>query len=306
MSLIEFWGAIEIGLIYGLVALGVYLSFRVLDFPDLTVDGSFPLGVAVTAVLIVHYEWPPILATFAAVLAGMCAGFVTAFLNLKLKILHLLASILTMTALYSINIRIMGAPNIPLLGSDTLFSGLQRDFIVYEYKIPSYVMIAIVLAIVVLVIKWALDRFLRSEIGLAMRATGKNVRMARANGIYTIGIILLGMAMSNGLVALAGSIFAQTQRFADITTGVGTIVVGLAAVIAGETLFPARNIIWVTLSCIIGSVVYRLLMALALNADATGFSASDLNLVTALLVGGALVVPQLKQWVHKTLKANHD
>lgn len=287
MSTIALLGAIEIGLVFGLVALGVYLSFRVLQSPDLTVDGSFPLGAAVAATLIVH-RVDPWLATLAAALAGALAGLATAWLNLHLRILNLLASILTMIALYSINLRIMGRPNVALLGEQTVLSALQ------DRAIPAYVLTPLAFAVAVFAIKWLLDRFLTSELGLALRATGANPRMARAQGIRTERAILLGMALSNALVALAGALFAQSQGSADVTMGVGVIVVGLAAVIGGEALLDPRTVAWATTACILGSLLYRSLVALALNADFLGLQAQDLNLITAVLVAAALVLPRLR------------
>lgn len=287
MSSIALLGAIEIGLLFGLVALGIYLSFRVLQFPDLTVDGSFPLGAAVAATLIVHHL-NPWLATSAAALAGALAGLTTAWLNLHLRILNLLASILTMIALYSINLRIMGRPNVALLGEETILSGLQ------DRTIPAYVLTPFAFAVVTLAIKWLLDRFLTSELGLALRATGANPRMACAQGIHTKRAILLGMALSNALVALAGALFAQSQGSADVTMGVGVIVVGLAAVIGGEALLNPRAVAQATAACIVGSLLYRLIVALALNADFLGLQAQDLNLITAVLVAAALVLPRLR------------
>ncbi len=278
------FGALELGLVYGLVALGVFLSFRVLSFPDLTVDGSFPLGAAVAARAIVG-GIDPWLATLLALLAGALAGLVTALLNVRFKILHLLASILTMIALFSINLRIMGRPNIALLGEPnvlTPFAGLGvRDMLLT----PALVGVALVIVMVLL------TRFLASDYGLAMRATGANPRMAQAQGIATGRAICVGMALSNALVALAGALFAQTNGFADITIGTGTIVVGLAAVIIGETLLPARRIGVVVVAAVLGSILYRLAVALALNAHVLGLQASDLNLVTAALVGLALILP---------------
>ena len=294
MSLIAFLGAIETGLLFGLVALGVYLSFRVLQFPDLTVDGSFPLGAAVSAVLIVGGA-DPYLATLAACVAGALAGLVTAWLNVRLKILHLLASILTMIALYSINLRIMGRPNIALLGETTVFTPLE------DLDIPSYVVLPVVLAVLVVIAKLLLDRFLTSEIGLAMRATGSNPRMARAQGIDTNTYILMGMALSNALVALAGSLFAQSQGAADVTMGVGVIVVGLAAVIGGEAVVAPRTVFLATVACLTGSVLYRLAVALALNADFIGLKAQDLNLITAVLVAAAMVLPGVRTPVKRAL-----
>lgn len=287
MSLIALLGAVETGLLFGLVALGIFLSFRVLQFPDLTVDGSFPLGAAVAATLIVS-GWNPWLATLAALLAGAAAGLVTAWMNVRLGILHLLASILTMIALYSVNLRIMGRPNISLLMEPTVFTPLEA------LPLPGYVRLPLVLLVGVLLVKWLLDRFLASERGLAMRATGMNPRMARAQGIGTGAAVLAGMALSNALVGLAGALFAQSQGSADVTMGVGVIVVGLAAVIGGEALLPPRTLFWATLGCLVGSVVYRLAVALALNADFIGLKAQDLNLITAVLVVAALLLPGMR------------
>lgn len=287
MSQIAFLGAIEVGLLFALVALGVYLSFRVLQFPDLTVDGSFPLGAAVCASMIVA-GIDPYSATLAAGVAGAGAGLVTAWLNVKLKILHLLASILTMIALYSVNLRIMGRPNVALLGETTVFTPLEA------FDVPSYISFPIALVVLVVVVKLVLDWFLNSEIGLAMRATGVNPRMARAQGIHTSRYILGGMALSNALVAVAGALFAQSQGAADVTLGVGVIVVGLAAVIGGEAILNTRTVFRATLACIIGSILYRLAVAGALNADALGLKAQDLNLITAVLVALAMVLPGVR------------
>jgi len=287
MSQIAFLGAIEVGLLFGLVALGVFISFRILQFPDLTVDGSFPLGAAVAAVMIVN-GYDPFLSSFMAAVAGAGAGIVTAWLNVRLKILHLLASILTMIALYSINLRIMGRPNIALLGENTVFTPLE------SLDTPTYIVLPIALFVLLIIVKLALDRFLNSEIGLAMRATGVNPRMANAQGIHTNRYIIGGMALSNALVALAGALFAQSQGAADVTLGVGVIVVGLAAVIGGEAVMSTRTMFRATLACIIGSIVYRLAVAFALNADMIGLKAQDLNLITAVLVTLAMVLPGMR------------
>jgi len=287
MNLVAFLGAIELGLIFGLVGLGVFLSFRVLNFPDLTVDGSFPLGAATAATLIVNGV-DPFLATFIACLAGAAAGLVTAFLNLRFGILHLLASILTMLALYSINLRIMGKPNVAIISSPTVLSPFEGLGLANLYLKP------IVAGAVALIGATLLIRFLISDYGLAMRATGANPRMARAQGIDTTSMTYVGMAISNALVGLAGALFAQMNGFADVTIGTGTIVVGLAAVIVGEALFGTRSVLVWALGCIAGSVLYRLVIALALNTDVLGLSSSDLNLVTALLVAIALVLPGVR------------
>ncbi|MEH6823898.1 MAG: ABC transporter permease [Motiliproteus sp.] len=288
MSQIAFLGAIETGLLFGLVAFGIYISFRILDFPDLTVDGSFPLGAAVSASLIVA-GFNPWLATLLAMVAGAAAGFVTGWMNVRLKILHLLASILTMIALYSINLRIMGRPNVALLGDTTVLTPLEA------YGLPYYWVAPLAFSVVVLLVGGLLVLFLKSELGLAMRATGANPRMARAQGVATGGMILLGMALSNALVALSGSLFAQSQGSADVTMGVGVIVVGLASVIGGEALLSTRTILLAVIACLLGSIFYRLVIAFALNADFIGLKAQDLNLVTAALVALAIVLPQLKR-----------
>jgi putative ABC transport system permease protein len=287
MSAFALLGAVEIGLVFALVALGVLISFRMLRFPDLTVDGSFPLGGAVAATLI-GLGVDPFVATAAAIAAGALAGLITGWLNVSLKIMDLLASILMMIALYSINLRIMGRPNVPLISEPTIFTVLLPGML------PDYVERPLLLLGVVVVAKLALDWFFSTETGLAIRATGANPRMARAQGVATGRATLVGMAISNALVGLAGALFAQTQGGADISMGIGTIVIGLAAVIVGESVLPARRLVWTTLAVIIGALLYRLFIAIALNSDFIGLQAQDLNLVTALLVAAALVLPRMK------------
>lgn len=289
MSLLALFGALESGLIYALVALGVYISFRVLDFPDLTADGSFPLGGAVAGVAIIA-DVNPWLACIFGMLAGGVAGLVTAWLHVKLGILQLLSSILVMVALYAVNLRIMQAPNLALLGEPTIFGELVTDN-------NGYWMRCVVIGGVVIAAKFFLDWFFSTEMGLAMRATGSNLRMSQAQGIATSRSILLGMAISNGLIALAGAIFVQTQGGADISIGVGTIVIGLAAVIIGETIIPAKKMLWITLSAIVGAILYKFFIQIALSNDtlrAIGFGPQDVNLVTALLVVIALILPKIK------------
>jgi putative ABC transport system permease protein len=287
MSAIAAFGALESGLIFALVAFGVFLSFRVLEFPDLTVDGSFPLGAAVCAIMIVSGV-NPWLATLFAFIAGMMAGMLTAFLNTTLGILNLLASILTMIALYSINLRIMGKPNVALLGETTVFTPTET------WGLPYYMAIPLVLSVVVVIVYLLLLKFLNSQIGLAMRATGANAKMARSQGIRTDWMLILGMAVSNGLVALGGSLFAQSQGSADISMGVGVIVIGLASVIGGEAMITPKTMLLALLACIAGSILYRFAIAFALNADFIGLKAQDLNLVTAVLVTFAIVAPTFK------------
>ncbi|MCG3733097.1 ABC transporter permease [Vibrio cincinnatiensis] len=292
MSAFAFFGALEIGLIYGLVALGIYLTFRVLDFPDLTVDGSFPMGAAVAATAIVA-GINPWLATGLAIIAGAATGWVTAFLTIRCGIMNLLASILTMIAAFSINIRIMGRPNMALLGEETIltpFETLGDPMLVRPLVVAVLVLIAAILVI----------RLLNSDFGLGLRATGVNARMVAAQGASTAFYTYFCLALSNGFVGFAGALFAQTNSFADVTSGVGTIVVGLAAVILGQTLIPGKKIWVAVVAVIIGSVLYRLAVAFALSSGMFGLQASDLNLVTAVLVAVALVMPRLKRNSKKT------
>jgi putative ABC transport system permease protein len=291
MSAFAFFGALEIGLIYGLVALGVYLTFRVLDFPDLSVDGSFPMGAAVAATAIVA-GINPWIATLMAMIAGAMTGWVTAFLTVRCGILNLLASILTMIAAFSINIRIMGRPNIALIGEDTILTPFE-SFGDSMYIRPLVVGVLVLLSALFVV------RLLNSDFGLGLRATGVNARMVAAQGASTAFYTYFGLALSNGFVGFAGALFAQTNSFADVTSGVGTIVVGLAAVILGQTLIPGRKIWVAVLAVILGSVLYRLAVAFALSSGMFGLQASDLNLVTAVLVAIALIMPRMKKNMKK-------
>lgn len=287
MSAIAFWGAVELGLIFGFVALGVFLAFRILDFPDLTVDGSFPLGAAIAAVAITAGVDPWTSLLIAAVCGAMC-GLVTAFLNVRFGILNLLASILTMIALFSVNLRVMGRPNMSLLNRETIVTPF------YDLGLPDHMVRPALLFVLVVIAVLLLARFLASDFGLAMRAAGANPRMAQANGVNVGRQIYVGMGISNALTGLAGALFAQIVGFADVTSGVGTIVVGLASVIVGETLFRSRSMLVALFACVIGSVIYRIAVQLALSADFMFIKASDLNLVTAVLVTLALILPKLR------------
>lgn len=285
-------GAIEQGLVYGIMAIGVYLTFRILDFPDLTVDGSLPLGAAISAVAITS-GYNPYLSLIFAAMGGFAAGVVTAVLNTKFKILHLLASILTMIALYSINIRIMSGPNIALLGVDTVFDSVIALGVPAQYS--GLLIFGIFSSCTVVVIVW----FLGTELGQALLATGDNPQMVTSQGINTHTIIILGVGISNALVAFSGALVAQNQGAADVGMGIGTIVAGLASVIIGETLFGARSIARAFSAALLGSIVYRLAIALALGVEIGDFSCnpSDLNLITAILVISALVAPNLRKMV---------
>lgn len=287
MNLYTLLGALESGLLFGMVALGTLLTFRILKFPDITVEGSFPLGAAVAATLISHGV-DPFLATGCAALAGAAAGSVTIFMNVRLRILHILAGILVSVGLYSVNLRVMGRPNTPLLGQDTVFTPLAGLPLPRDWIVPA----ALLAMTVVLVL--ALNRFLQSEIGLAMRATGANERMAVANGVDIDRMKWLGLALGNALVALGGALFAQTQGAADISMGVGVIVIGFAAVIGGAVLVPQRSMLLMLVSAVLGAVVYKVIVSIALSLDGFGITPSDLNIVTAVLVSLALVAPDAK------------
>lgn len=298
MSLLALFGALESGLIYALVALGVYISFRVLDFPDLTADGSFPLGGAVAGVAIIAGV-NPWLACIFGMLAGGVVGVVTAWLHVKLGILQLLSSILVMVALYSVNLRIMKAPNLPLLGSPTIFDAFTNPNNTAWIHCAS---IAGVVLLAMLLLNW----FFHTETGLAMRATGSNLKMSQAQGINTSMMTILGMAISNALIALAGAIFVQTQGGADISIGVGTIVIGLAAVIIGENVLPSKKMLFILLSSIIGALLYKLFIQIALSNETLrdiGFGPQDLNIVTALLVIIVLLLPKFRAKLF--VKRNH-
>jgi putative ABC transport system permease protein len=279
------------GLVFGFVALGVYLTFRVLGFPDLTVDGSFTLGAAVAAVLIVSGV-NPFLATLAAFGVGLCAGLATSLLNTKLRIPALLAGILVMVALYSINLRIMGGANVSLLRQVTIFVQVSQ-FLGLGTRIAYQLVVAGVLAVIVFFI---LNWFLRTEIGLALRATGDNEQMVRGLGVNTDMTTILGVSISNGLVALGGAVVAQGQGFADVGMGIGMIVMGLAAVIIGEALFRPKGVARLLLAVLGGTFVYRLVISIALRL---GMAPGDLKLITAILVIIALAVPYLQKKVQR-------
>lgn len=304
-------GSIGIGLIYALVSLGVFISFRLLDFPDLTADASFPLGGAVCG-LCMYVGIDPWIATFLGMFAGCIAGAMTGLLYVKLNILQLLSSIIVMIGLYSINLRILGigpyimgetprmagSPNLSLLDAKTIFSPFMAEDYSNQYLVQPMIILAFVIVFWLL-----LNLFLNTQVGLALRATGTNQRMAKSQGIPTGAITILGMAISNGLIALGGSLFVQTQGGADITIGVGTIVIGLASIIIGESIFPTKRIWAVMIAVIFGAILYRLFIAFALSNEflqEIGVGTEDLNLITAILVVLALVLPkQLKKYSKK-------
>ena len=276
------------GLLWAIMALGVYITFRVLDIADLTVEGSFPLGAAVAASMLSE-GYSVAVAFICAAIAGMLAGVATGLLHTKLKIPALLAGILTMIALYSVNLRVMGKANLSLLRIDTIFTEMQAWFNLDNvYTVLSVGAIAALLS--GLFIYW----FFGTEIGAAIRATGFNQQMIRAQGVDTRVTIILGLLISNALVALSGALIAQNNGFADVGMGTGTIVIGLASVIIGEVLFDTRSFKNCIVSVILGSVVYRIVIAAVLQM---GMPPNDLKLFTALLVAFALSLPLVKDKV---------
>jgi putative ABC transport system permease protein len=277
------YGAVELGLLYALMALGVYITFRILDFPDLTVDGSFATGGAIAAIMITN-GYSPWLASLGALAGGLAAGACTGLLHTKGKINGLLSGILMMIALYSINLRIMGRPNLSLLGETTLFTSA-----------PPLLLIAVV----ILLVKLLLDAFFKTDLGLALRATGDNPRMIGSFGADTDKTKIFGISLSNGLVALSGALIAQQSGFGDISMGIGMIVIGLASVIIGEAIFGSLTVFRATLAAVLGSIVYRIVVALALRVE--WLDASDLKLITALIVIVALVLPSARRsWKQKS------
>ncbi|MEN1969599.1 ABC transporter permease [Lentibacillus sp. N15] len=306
MLIISMFGAVESGVIYAIMALGVYLTFRVLDFPDLTVDGSFVTGASVAAISIMNGV-PPILATILAAIAGFIAGCITGLLHTKGKINALLSGILMMTALYSINLRIMSQPTLSMLNETTLFSQLKSvweaagidtflngilESLGMEH-FPATWAIVTVMIVVTLCIKLVTDFYLKTEVGLALRAIGDNKRMIRSLSANTDSLTIAGVGLSNGLVALSGGFYAQLGGFADVNMGIGMIVIGLASVIIGEALFGTKTIARTTLAVIGGAIIYRIIVTLALRVDF--LDTGDMKLITAIIVIAALVTPKMLQ-----------
>ena len=287
-------GAASQGIIWGIMTLGVYITFKVLDFPDLTVDGSFALGGAMSAILISNGMNPFITLIFSF-LAGSLAGLATGILNTKLQIPGILAGILTMIALYSINIRVMGGrPNIPLLGMATSLTIIQN--ILSLSKVMSDLLVGFVFSLfIVFIMYW----FFGTEMGCAIRATGNNEKMIRALGVDTNIMKTIGLMISNALVSLSGALVTQSQGYADVGMGNGTIVVGLASVIIGEVIFGNRfNFLYKLFSIVMGSIIYRIIIAIVLQL---GLKATDLKLLTAIIVAIALSVPVLNKKATKIL-----
>lgn len=290
-------GAVTLGLLWAVMTIGVYITYRILDIADLTVEGSITMGAAIAASAISNGV-NPYAATFLALLGGMAAGLITGLLHTKLKIPALLSGILTMIALYSINLRIMGRANVSLLRVDTVYTaflnmGMQRT--------PAVMLLGFLCVIALIsVLYW----FFGTEIGCAIRATGNNPQMARAQGINTRSMIIIGLVISNGLVALSGALIAQSQSFADVQMGIGSIVIGLASVIIGEVLFGNLlgriNFYFRLVSLALGAIMYRIIIALVLKM---GMPANDLKLFTAITVAVALALPMFRSYLQPVKKS---
>lgn len=286
-----FLGAVSLGLLWAVMTIGVYITYRVLDIADLTVEGSLPLGAAVACSLITQGV-NPYLASLCALLAGCLAGLCTGLLHTKLKIPALLSGILTMISLWSVNLHVMGVPNLSILRMPTVFQPLER------LGMSKNVAMIAVGAVCALGLIAALYWFFGTELGSAIRATGNNQNMVRAQGINTDTMKILGLVISNALVALSGALIAQSQNFSDVQMGTGSIVIGLASLIIGEVLFGRRGFFSRLLSLILGAIVYRLIIALVLEL---GMPTNDLKLFTAATVALALWLPQGKALL-RTLK----
>ncbi len=304
-------GAMTIGFILSLLALGVFISFRVFDFPDITADGSTTLGASIAAILLVQGT-SPLLATAAGFCGGVLAGATTGVLHTKFKINGLLAGILVMTALYSVNLHVMGKSNIPLLSATTLASNAERlatrvlgtsAVSVLGWEVATRDAGVLLLALgVTVIVGAALYVFFRTNLGTAMRATGNNAQMIRALGVDVGNMTILGLAVSNGLIALAGALLAQYQGFADVQMGIGMVVWGLASVIIGEALVGSQQLGLVIVGAVMGSVLFRLLIAIALRA---GLNPNDLKLITAAFVFVALVLPNILGSLRRRPGATH-
>jgi putative ABC transport system permease protein len=293
-------GAITIGLILALLSIGIFLSFRVFNFADITAEGSITLGASIAAAMIVA-GFNPLVATLVALVGGFIAGTLTGIIHTKFEINGLLSGILVMTAIYSINLHVMGKSNVPLLSEKTvityfedfyktLFSG-SESVILFGNSIPGKdIFILVSIFIIVLIVGILLFLFLKSNFGTAIRATGNNQQMIRALGVNTKSMIVLGLAISNALIALSGAILAQFQGFADVQMGIGMLVWGLASVIIGEALIGDKSLGFLITGAIFGSVIFRLLVAGALRI---GLNPNDLKLITALFVFIALVLPKI-------------
>lgn len=279
----------EQGFIYAVMALGIYITYKILDFPDLTVDGSFPMGAAIAAIMITK-GIPAIITLPVAFLAGGLAGLITGLIHVKLHVRDLLSGIIVMTALYSVNLWIMGKANIPLYNNETIFdNGIVNS--IFVGPLADFAT-SIILLVIVLVVKLILDWYLRTKSGFMLRAVGSNARLVTSMGINKGKIKIIGLVIANGLCTLGGCLYAQEQRYADVSMGTGTMVIGLASVIIGTTLFRKVNFMSVTTSVVIGSVLYKACVAVAVHFLR---NANDLKLITSVLFLIILVVSMDKK-----------
>lgn len=287
-------GILEQGLIFGIMALGVYMTYKILDFPDLTVDGSFPLGAAVAAVLVTK-GINPYLTLLISFGCGVLAGMLTGLIHVKLKVRDLLSGIIMMTALYTINLKIAGKANLPLFSKETIFDNRLLDSFVPE-SIKPY-MTLIIIIIVTFIAKYLLDAYLKTKSGYLLRAVGDNDQLVTCLAKDAGLVKIVGLALSNGLVALGGAVYAHEERFFDISMGTGTIVIGLASVIIGTNLFKNITILRATSSVLIGSIIYKACVAAAI---ACGLDSSSMKLITAILFLIILVISMDKKRKMKT------
>ncbi|MDP4153408.1 MAG: ABC transporter permease [Bacillota bacterium] len=304
MSLLSIKGAIELGLIFAIMSLGVYITFRIQDIPDLTVDGSFVTGAAISALY--AFSGKPLLGIFVSIIGGALAGLATALLHTKLKITALLSGILAQLGLYSINLRIMGKPNIPLMSKKTIFNtidniannlvaGLPKGAGRVIFMFARSFFLLIVVAIVVIALYW----FLKTRMGTSLRATGNNIAMVRALGINSDLMTIIGLVLSNALIAFSGGIYAQQQGFADANMGIGMIVTGLASVIIGEVLFSRGGLLMTIIAVSLGAVLFRFIIAFALEL---GMPSTDLRLISSVIVAICLSAPIIQKIIKAKIR----
>lgn len=279
MSIYELLFSLELGMIFGIVAIGIYLTFRVINFSDLTCDGSFVLGAAVSSILL-KSGYNPVLALLAAVIAGALAGLCTSILNIHFKVTAILSGILVGFMLYSINLKVMqGSPNLTLISEATIFSGQNT---------------LVILALVSVVVWFIMSYFLVTNLGLALRSTGQNSFLSTTNGVKIEYMTMTGLALGNACIALGGALFSQHQGFVDISQGIGTIITGLAAVMLGEKILPFRSPWIMIAACFLGSFLYRVFVSYALHSEIFGLSTQDLNLITGGLIVLVMIIPTRK------------
>lgn len=295
MSFLTILGSVELGLIFAIMSLGIYITFNILNFPDLTVDGSFTLGCVVSAIL--SFSGHPILGIICATICGAMAGFITGFLHTKMKVQYILAGILTMTGLYSINLKIgAGKPNFSLFGKDTIFTHfdtfLQNSGLTFLQDYSKLILVFIIVVIGMALLYF----FFKTQTGMAIRATGDNENMVRASSINTDAMKISGLALANAFVALSASIYTQYQVFYDISLGIGMMVVGLTSIILGETIFGKRSLLNSFISLTLGAIIYRILLSFALSL---GMNPNDWKLLCATLVAIAISLPTIKKYIQK-------